>query len=129
LGHGAKSLPGSERATLAVAATLLTLAIPSAAARLSHSGGGVIGWRFLPGMNNAEAAPLAIPVGRATAIASLTLFAALLFGLPLLATATCDHTIEVISSFYRSGSLVFGGGMWCCRCCNKRRAARLDRQR
>jgi chromate transporter len=61
-------------------------------------------------MNNAEAAPLAIPVGRATAIASLTLFAALLLGLPLLATATSDHAIEVISSFYRSGSLVFGGG-------------------
>ena len=72
--------------------------------------GGVIGWRFLPSMNNAKAAPLAIPVGRATAIASLTLFAALLFGLPLLATATSDHTIELISSFYRSGSLVFGGG-------------------
>ena len=108
----ARSLcPDRERATLAVAATLLTLAIPSASGQIGAIlAGGVIGWRFLPGMNNAEAAPLAIPVGRATAIASLTLFAALLFGLPLLATATCDHTIEVISSFYRSGSLVFGGG-------------------
>ena len=72
--------------------------------------GGVIGWRFLPGMNNAKATPLAIPVGRTTAIASFTLFATLLFGLPLLASATSDHTIELISSFYRSGSLVFGGG-------------------
>ena len=108
----ARSLcPDRERATLAVAATLLTLAVPSASGQIAAIlAGGVIGWRFLPGMNNAEAAPLAIPVGRATAIASLTLFAALLFGLPLLATATCDHTIEVISSFYRSGSLVFGGG-------------------
>jgi chromate transporter len=44
------------------------------------------------------------------AIASLVLFAALLFGLPVLATATADHTVELISSFYRSGSLVFGGG-------------------
>jgi chromate transporter len=108
----ARSLcPDRERATLAVAATLLTLAIPSASGQIGAIlAGGVIGWRFLPGMNNAEAAPLAIPVGRATAIASLTLFAALLFGLPLLATATSDHAIEVISSFYRSGSLVFGGG-------------------
>lgn len=61
-------------------------------------------------MNNAKATPLAIPVGRTTAIASFTLFATLLFGLPLLASATSDHTIELISSFYRSGSLVFGGG-------------------
>ena len=100
-----------ERATLAVAATLLTLAIPSVAGQIGAIvAGGVIGWRFLPSTNNAKAAPLAIPVGRASAIASLILFVSLLFGLPLLATATSDHTIELISSFYRSGSLVFGGG-------------------
>ncbi|WP_445928458.1 chromate transporter [Methylocystis sp. IM3] len=31
-------------------------------------------------------------------------------GLPGLAEATKDHTVALISSFYRSGSLVFGGG-------------------
>ncbi len=108
----ARSLcPDRERATLAVAATLLTLAIPSASGQIGAIlGGGVIGWRFLPSTYNASAAPLAIPIGRATAIASLSLFAALLLGLPLLATATSDHAIELIGSFYRSGSLVFGGG-------------------
>jgi hypothetical protein len=34
----------------------------------------------------------------------------LLFGLPMLAKATSNHTIEVFSGFHRSGSLVFGGG-------------------
>jgi chromate transporter len=34
----------------------------------------------------------------------------LLFGLPLIATATGDHVAALISSFYRSGALVFGGG-------------------
>jgi chromate transporter len=113
--------PDRERATLAIAATLLTLAIPSAIGQIGAVvTGGLIGWRFLPGMNNAKAAPLAIPVGRKTAIASLTLFAALFLELPLLAPATSDHTIELISSFYRSGSRVFGGGgMLCCLCCNK----------
>ncbi|MEK4031986.1 chromate efflux transporter [Methylocystis sp. IM3] len=108
----ARSLcPDRERVTLAVAATLLTLAIPSAIGQIAAIvAGGVIGWRFLPSRNDAKAAPLGIPVGRATAIASLALFTALLFGLPLLATATSNHTIELISSFYRSGSLVFGGG-------------------
>jgi hypothetical protein len=33
------------------------------------------------------------------AIGSITLFAILLFGLPLLATATSHHTLELISSF------------------------------
>jgi chromate transporter len=103
--------PDRERVTLAVAATLLTLAIPSATGQIGAIvAGGIIGWRFLPGTNNAKAAPLAIPVARRTAISSITLFATLLFGLPLLASATSDHTIELISSFYRSGSLVFGGG-------------------
>jgi chromate transporter len=103
--------PDRERLTLAVAATLLTLAIPSATGQIGAIiVGGVIGWRFLPSINNAKAASLAIPVGRASAIASLILFAAMLFGMPMLATATSNHTIELISSFYRSGSLVFGGG-------------------
>lgn len=103
--------PDRERATLAVGAALLTLAVPSAIGQIGAiAAGGVLGWRFLPGTKNATAAPLAIPLGRATAIASLILFVTLLVGLPLLAAATSDHTIALISSFYRSGSLVFGGG-------------------
>jgi len=103
--------PDRERATIAVAATLLTLAVPSAVGQIGAIvAGAVIGWLFLSRANNASAKPLAIPVGRGVAIASLMLFAVLLFGLPLLASATADHTIALVSSFYRSGSLVFGGG-------------------
>jgi len=77
----ARSLcPDRERVTLAVVANLLTLAIPSATGQIGAIvAGGVIGWRFLPSINNAKAASLAIPVGRASAIASLILFAGLLF--------------------------------------------------
>lgn len=103
--------PDRERATIAVAATLLTLAVPSASGQIGAiAAGGVIGWLFLSGANNGAAIPLAVPVGRGMAIASVTLFVVLLFGLPVLAKATANHAIELISSFYRSGSLVFGGG-------------------
>jgi len=103
--------PDRERATIAVAATLLTLAVPSAVGQIGAiMAGAVIGWLFLSRANDATAKPLAIPVGREVALASLMLFAVLLFGLPLLASATADHTIALVSSFYRSGSLVFGGG-------------------
>ena len=103
--------PDRERATIAVAATLLTLAVPSAVGQIGAIvAGAVIGWLFLSRANDATAKPLAIPVGREVALASLMLFAVLLFGLPLLASATADHTIALVSSFYRSGSLVFGGG-------------------
>jgi chromate transporter len=103
--------PDRERASLAIAAASLALAAPSAAGQIAAmAAGGVIGWRFLPAVNNAGTGSLSIPVGRAAAAASLILFAALLFGLPILAAATSAHAIELISSFYRSGSLVFGGG-------------------
>jgi len=38
------------------------------------------------------------------------LFFALLFGLPLAARLSGDHALQLFDSFYRSGSLVFGGG-------------------
>ncbi len=103
--------PDRARATLAIAAALLVLAIPSAAGQIGAIAvGAVFGWRFLPSANSAGASALSIPVGRAAAVACLMLFAALLFGLPVLAAATSDHTIALVSSFYRSGALVFGGG-------------------
>ncbi|MGJ0426846.1 chromate efflux transporter [Methylocystis sp.] len=103
--------PDRDRATIAVAATLLTLAVPTASGQIGAiAAGGVIGWLFLSGENNGATAPLSIPITRRTAIASLALFAVLLVGLPILAKATANPTIELISGFYRSGSLVFGGG-------------------
>jgi len=108
----AKSLcPDKERATLAVAATLLVLAFPSALGQIGAIlAGGVIGWRFLAAANSMKTTPLALPVGHLTAIVSLILFALLLFGLPLLTIATSNHAIALFDGFYRSGSLVFGGG-------------------
>jgi len=72
--------------------------------------GGVIGWLFLPGADNGKSTLPVIPVSRATAISSLILFITLLLGLPFIASATSNHSIELVSRFYRAGSLVFGGG-------------------
>ena len=103
--------PDRDRATIAVAATLLTLAVPTASGQIGAiAAGGVIGWLFLSGENKGATTPLSIPITRPAATASLALFAVLLVGLPILAKATANPTIELISGFYRSGSLVFGGG-------------------
>lgn len=53
---------------------------------------------------------LALPIGRGFALICLVLFFALLVGLPILAAAVPNHAIALAASFYRSGSLVFGGG-------------------
>jgi chromate transporter len=41
---------------------------------------------------------------------ALLLFAGLLFGLPALASLTGNYAVHLFSSFFRVGSLVFGGG-------------------
>jgi chromate transporter len=108
----ARSLcPDRERASLAVAAAVLALAMPSTLGQLAAIlAGGVIGWRLIPGEVAPAAVPLALPVGRGAAIGALALFFALLVGLPLLAAATGSHLLALVTGFYRSGSLVFGGG-------------------
>jgi len=103
--------PDRERATLAVAAALVTLAFPSAVGQIGAIlAGGIIGWRFLAAPGTNSVAPLALHISRATAILCLVLFCGLLAVLPLVAFTTGNHTIALISSFYRSGALVFGGG-------------------
>jgi chromate transporter len=104
--------PDRERATIAVGAAILALAIPSAAGQIGVIvAGGLIGWGLL---RNAAAvqpqAPLAIHLPRALSVAAAIAFPALLFGLPVLSAAVPSHTIALVDSFYRSGALVFGGG-------------------
>lgn len=103
--------PDRDRATLGVAAALVSLAIPSASGQIaSILGGGLVGWLLLAGTSTTSVTPLALHISRRAAILSLILFGGLLVGLPLAAVATSNHTVELISSFYRSGALVFGGG-------------------
>src|SRR5690606_30503766 len=54
------------------------------------------------------ASPLPFPVAKPVAATALALFAILLVALPLL--AAFDPALAVFDAFYRSGTLVFGGG-------------------
>jgi len=103
--------PDRSRASLAVAAALLALAVPAAIGQIAAIVlGGLIGWRFLPAMASPPvgAAP-AMPRSR-IAIPALVAFAGLLLGLPVLADMSDSHALELVARFYRSGALVFGGG-------------------
>jgi chromate transporter len=103
--------PDRERVTLAIGAAVLALVLPSTVAQIAIIIlGGVIGLFWLPAARENEVAHLAVPFGRRIAIGALTIFFTLLIGLPLLASATGDQAVKLVDSFYRSGSLVFGGG-------------------
>lgn len=103
--------PDRTRATLALAAALALVVAPTVLVQLMVLGIGAIAGLVLTRVEPADDAPsLGIRIGRPIAWLSLTLFAAGLIGLPLLVAIWPDPTLALIDSFYRSGSLVFGGG-------------------
>jgi len=110
-GMGKTLCPDRFRATLAVAAVLIVFAWPTAAGQLAAIAvGALVGWRYLPPLELQAPPDLKSPISRGTAIAAWMLFFGLLVLLPVLALYTNSHAVAVFDSFYRTGSLVFGGG-------------------
>ena len=111
----ARSLaPDRPRATLAVAAALVTLAVPTALGQVGAIVlGAIVGVSVLPRPHDASTAdhvPLGLTLHRGVAVVALILFAALLFLLPPIAAASSNQALRLFEAFYRAGSLVFGGG-------------------
>jgi chromate transporter len=103
--------PDRERATIAIAAAILVLAWPFVGVQVGVIIlGGLIGWLFLPRGALGDIIPLNVPISRNFAIASFTAFFLLLGGLPLARAIADTYSLDLIDSFYRTGSLVFGGG-------------------
>jgi chromate transporter len=108
----ARSLcPDAKRATLAVLATIAVLAIPSPFVQVGVIVvGGIVGWAFLRSDTPVDHVDMGVSVKRGLAITALTLFFVCLIGLPLAAAAYPSQTMALVDSFFRAGSLVFGGG-------------------
>jgi chromate transporter len=108
----ARSLcPDRERATLAIIASIVTLASPTAIGQLSSIAvAGIVGWKIFPGTSSASLSHMRFPIGKKVGIAAWIVFFALLVGLPLVRQIAASHALEVFDSFFRVGSLVFGGG-------------------
>jgi len=108
----ARSLcPDRERATIAIVASIATLAWPTAVGQLSSiATAGIVGSIIFPETASSSPSHMRFPVGKGTGIAAWIIFFTLLIGLPLLRQITPSHALEVFDSFFRVGSLVFGGG-------------------
>jgi chromate transporter len=103
--------PDRERATLAILAALAVLAWPTAGGQVGVIvTAGVVGWWLLPGAAVTTSAHARVPVGRGLGIGALAIFLVLLAGLPALRPFVASSAFAVLDSFYRVGSLVFGGG-------------------
>ena len=111
LGMARTLAPDRPRATLAVAAAVVVLAVPSAWGQIGAILlGGAIGITLLRGEAPVNSAALPLSVSRTTGSVMLALFFSMLIGLPLLAALSPAQSLKEFDAFYRAGSLVFGGG-------------------
>ncbi|MBM2805149.1 MAG: chromate transporter [Deltaproteobacteria bacterium] len=108
----AKSLcPDRSRATLAIVAAIVTLSWPTAVGQLvSIVAAGIIGWSFLAPTTLGSQAHAQFPVSKRVGVIAWIIFFVLLLGLPVLRPLAQSHSLDVFDSFFRVGSLVFGGG-------------------
>lgn len=103
--------PDRDRATLAVVAAALVLAVPSTWGQVGAILlGGLAGITVLRGGAPTDHVAMPHAVSRTAAIVAIVLFFAILFGLPLVIAAVPSHALQLFEAFYRAGSLVFGGG-------------------
>ncbi|MBU7594968.1 chromate transporter [Metabacillus halosaccharovorans] len=111
LGMAQKLTPDLKRKTIALLALVGTLLWQSAFTQV-----GVIiiaafvGFLLYKDHTESEESRVEFPISKGFAIVCLSLFFGLLILLPILREMTSISWIAMFDSFYRSGSLVFGGG-------------------
>jgi chromate transporter len=108
----AKNLcPDAQRFTLAVVASIIAMMWPTSAGQVGAIVvGAVIGWAFLGGKQDDTHVSMNISLGKTAGAVCLVLFFMLLVGLPVASAIYPSQPLALFDSFYRSGSLVFGGG-------------------
>ena len=110
--------PDRQRATMAVLAAIVMLAWPTAIGQvliiavsgLLYHRLSLSGWQGLPAATGHTPLQMHMPISRRLATGAWILFVGLLVGLPLLQHVAPSHPLAVFDSFFRVGSLVFGGG-------------------
>lgn len=110
-GMATKLTPDRLRITLAILAAAVALIWPTSLAQvLIILAGGVIGWLLLPDDTLIPRQEPSFQIKKRLGAVLLAVFFVLLIGLPVVREATSNFSVAVFDSFYRAGSLVFGGG-------------------
>lgn len=103
--------PDPPRVSVAVLGAAAVLGIGGSPTQIAViAAGGLVGLLLLRTEGSPPSAPAPIAPAPVTAAASLALFFVLLVLLPVLAATWPSQGLALADSFYRSGSLVFGGG-------------------
>ncbi|WP_433750559.1 chromate transporter [Falsibacillus pallidus] len=112
MGMSTKLAPDLTRKAIALLALVITLLIPASFTQVGIIlFSAVIGYMLLKNNDLSEGdSILRIPLSRKFGAICLSLFLSLLVLLPLAREASDSKAVAMFDSFYRSGSLVFGGG-------------------
>ncbi len=111
IGMAQKLTPDLQRKAIALFALVATLLWQTAYTQVGVILlAGFAGYLLFRQPHEPDSPSLHFPVSRKFAAACLTLFFGLLILLPIIREATSSSWIAMFDSFYRSGSLVFGGG-------------------
>jgi chromate transporter len=103
--------PDRQRFSLAMMAAIAVLASRTALVQvLVIAGAGIAGLILLSDEGRASPVRERARVSRSTGATALVLFVALLIALPIARQIAPSQPLAVFDSFYRAGSLVFGGG-------------------
>jgi len=106
-----KLITDKIHSTIAVAVFIILLFWQSGVNQIILiAAGGLCGLIFYRKNYTPEISSIKVPVNKRFAIICLTVFFMLLITLPLLHNFTENRILSVADSFYRTGSLVFGGG-------------------
>lgn len=107
----AKSLtPDTTRAGIAVAAVFAVTFAGVFGQLIAIIIGAVAGLALCRTQDSKSMQELSLGVSRTIGVFCLVTFAALLFLLPVVAAGSGSQSLNLFDAFYRSGSLVFGGG-------------------
>lgn len=110
-GMSTKLCPDKIRATMAVVAAILASLMTSALAQIGIIAvGGILGISLLKNNDQLPHSPFSTKSSRTAGTFLLAVFVAILIGLPLVANLYNNIALKQFDSFYRAGSLVFGGG-------------------
>lgn len=103
--------PDRQRATLAVTAMAISFAVPSAWGQIGAIVfGSIVGLAILRDGATVKRTELNLGISRTVGVLALTAFAVLLVALPIIAASTSNQSVRLFGTFFRVGSLVFGGG-------------------
>ena len=110
-GMGKNLCTDVARISIMALAACFVLLVPSALAQVSVIAiAAIIGLLWFKPEKVIAHDPLPITVRRRTGLVWLFLFFLLLIGLPLLTALYPSQTLSMVDTFFRAGSLVFGGG-------------------